>query len=297
MSNIICVKNVNKKYKDKKVLNDINFTVKSGEVIGLIGTNGAGKTTLLKSLLGLTAYKGDIEVCGLNPDKKNVELMKKVAFIADTATLPPWITCNQLLEYIAQMHEGFDIELAKSFISSTNIPGKMKVSSMSKGMVTQLHLSIVMSIKSQLLILDEPTLGLDIIRRKAFYKSLLTEYYDENNTIIVTTHQLEEIEHILTRVMFIDNGKIIADIDLDTLEKRFVRVQASSEHHDDLLALSPSYITEKIMGKEYLFENETQENLAQYGKVSTPELSDLFIALCQSSQEVVQSDIKEVTHA
>lgn len=286
MEDIISVQKLNKSIGKKKILNDINFSVKKGEIIGVIGTNGAGKTTLLKSLLGLSQYEGDITVCGLNPKKQQAALMKEVSFIADTATLPEWLTCQQLFDYMTTMHENFDRSTAEQFISQTNITSKMKIKTMSKGMVTQLHLALVMAIDSTLLVLDEPTLGLDIIRRKAFYNSLLDDYFDEDNTIIITTHQIEEIERILTRVIFIEQGNVIADLTLDDIEQRYLKITVTAEHQPLVVAMKPIY-QQKIMGSSsYLFDrmNLSEHDLSQlkaHGTLGMPELSDLFIALSQ----------------
>lgn len=281
MEQIISINHLNKKYGKKQILNDINFNVNSGEIIAVVGTNGAGKTTLLKSILGLCKYKGEVEVLGLSPTKSPVELMQQVSFIADTATLPKWITCRQLLDYMSEMHPAFEREIAEQFLAETHLTDAMKVSEMSKGMVTQLHLALVLAIKSRLLVLDEPTLGLDIIRRKEFYNRLLEEYFDENNTIIITTHQIEEIERILTRVIFIDGGKIIADIKLEDIEQRYIQLTASKEQHQKLIAMQPLYVSYGLTENRYIFESVASEKLASLGKISIPELSDLFIALCK----------------
>lgn len=294
MNNIISVNKLNKRYGNKQVLNNISFTANTGEVIGVIGTNGAGKSTFLKTLLGLTNYNGDIEVCGFNPQKNKEKLMQKVSFIADTATLPQWITCKQLFDYMAVIHPNFERCIAEKFLSTSNIKTDVQVKSMSKGMVTQLHLAIAMAIKSELLVLDEPTIGLDIVRRKLFYQQLLNDYYDEANTIVITTHQLEEIENILTRVVFIDNGKLIADISMADIEKRYSQVFVVDDFDDELNAMHPLFIEHKLNGKKYLFEYIEKSKLSMFGKVSIPELSDIFIALCQAQ---TNNKTKEIIHA
>lgn len=290
METIISAKNVNKHYGKKQVLNDVSFTVNKGEIIGVIGSNGAGKTTLLRSLLGLSNFKGSINVNGLNPMRDHKKLMESVSFIADTATLPSWITCQQLLMYIDGIHPNFDINKAKAFITDTNLCMNMKVSTMSKGMVTQLHLALVMAIDSSLLVLDEPTLGLDIIRRKVFYNQLLDDYYNDNNTIIITTHQIEEIERILTRVIFIDKGNIIADIEVSNIEEKYIQVTANNAHKNELDALGPIYVSKGLTGDVYLFEAVDKAELIAFGTTAIPELADLFIALTKNTN-------KEATYA
>lgn len=294
MDNIISVSQLNKRYGNNQVLDNISFTANKGEIIGVIGTNGAGKSTFLKTLLGLSRYNGDIEVCGLNPKKNKEKLMQKVSFIADTATLPQWITRKQLFDYMDVIHPSFERDIAEKFISTSNIKPDVQVKSMSKGMVTQLHLAIAMAIKSELLVLDEPTIGLDIVRRKMFYQQLLNDYYDEENTIVITTHQIEEIENILTRVVFIDDGKIIADIDLADIEKRYIQVFVIDGYEDELAAMNPLFIDSKLNGKKYLFEYVDSNKLKEFGNVSIPELSDIFIGLCQTK---VNRKAKETTHA
>jgi ABC-2 type transport system ATP-binding protein len=290
MNNIISVAQLSKSYGNDLILSNINFTAQAGEIIGVIGTNGAGKTTLLKSLLGLTQAKGDISICGLNPYKNQAKLMEKVSFIADTATLPKWITADQLLAYMNEMHPNFSIEAAKAFLSTTNINGSTKVSKLSKGMVTQLHLALVIAVKSELLVLDEPTLGLDIIRRKAFYNQLLEHYFDDNNTIVITTHQIEEVEHILTRAVFIERGQILADFTIDELEKRFFQLTCTTEKTEEMLALQPIYQQKTLAGTCYVFDGVSPEKLKLFGKVNTPSLSDVFVALASTA-------IKEQAHA
>ena len=286
MTNIISARHVNKKYGKKQVLSDINFTAERGEVIGIVGTNGAGKTTFLKSLLGLTRASGEINVCGLNPYTQQHQLTENVSFIADTAILPKWITCQQLLAYMAEMHPNFCLADAETFLANTLIKPEQKVKQMSKGMVVQLHLALVTAIKSTLLVLDEPTLGLDIIRRKEFYNLLMESYFDNNNTILITTHQIEEIEQILTRAVFVDQGRILLDIKLEDFEQRFCQVSANAQYTEQLDNLKPIYKQQTLSGIEYIFDTADKTRLAEYGQVKIPRLEDVFVAIANAQKEV-----------
>jgi ABC-2 type transport system ATP-binding protein len=203
---MICAQNLNKQYGDFNALTDINFDIKSGEIVGLLGPNGAGKTTLLRSMLGLLPYTGQISICGINPKKERLKLLEHLCFISDVATLPNWMSVEQAIQYVDGVHPRFDKKLAEKLIRDTNIQFHSKVSALSKGMVTQLHLALVMAIDAKVLILDEPTLGLDIVNRKHFYTRLLEDYFDENKTIIISTHQIEEIQHIISELMIINDG-------------------------------------------------------------------------------------------
>jgi len=285
---VISAQNIIKSYARKRVLNGIDFTAERGEVIGILGANGAGKTTLLKSLLGLTRASGDITVCGLDPYRQQSELTKKVSFIADTATLPKWISCQQLLKYMEEMHPNFDIGKAEGFLENTLIEPQQKIKEMSKGMVVQLHLALVTAINSDLLVLDEPTLGLDIIRRTEFYNLLMGNYFDNENTILITTHQIEEIEHVLTRVVFVDQGRIVFDFSIAELE-RFRQVHARQDCLSDLDALQPIAKTESLEGIIYLFDNVDKTTLSQFGQVKIPRLTDLFVA-------ITSTPVKETHH-
>ena len=209
MANVISAKNVNKSYGDFKALNDVNFELEKGRILGLIGPNGAGKTTLLKAVLGLTNYSGDLKVLGLDPHKQRDELMQRVCFVADVAVLPRWIKVSQAIDFVEGVHPKFNRELCEKYLKETKIKRDSKVKALSKGMVAQLHLALIMAIDADLLILDEPTLGLDILYRKSFYESLLNDYFDSERTIIITTHQVEEIEHILSDLVFIQDGEIV----------------------------------------------------------------------------------------
>lgn len=316
---IIQATHLTKRYGKTTVLSNINLSVEAGEIIGVVGINGAGKSTLLKSLLGLAQVSGNLKVCGLDPRQAQHKLMDKVSFIADTATLPKWITPEKLFEYTAKVHPNFKRELAERFLANTNIKPNQLVKKMSKGMVTQLHLAIVIAIESELLILDEPTLGLDIIRRKIFYNSLLEDYYDDNNTILITTHQIEEIEHILTRVIFIDEGQIVLDIQVEDIPKRFAQLSIQPTEQTDAMphikALNPIQSMQTISGTDYIFDHtrhggdlsdiEINETLSPFGQLKTPSLADIFVALLNSQNNSINSatntineekNTKEQTH-
>ncbi|EWH08384.1 ABC transporter ATPase [Catenovulum agarivorans DS-2] len=281
MTKLIDAQNLIKKYGKKTVLNGLNFQIGQGEIVGVIGTNGAGKTSLLKSLLGLTPYQGEVTVCGYTPAKQRTQLMSKVSFISDTNTLPHWISVSQLFEYMQTMHPNFDINLARHFLQGSSVTEQLKISEMSKGMVTKLHLALAMAVKSELLVLDEPTLGLDIVHRKAFYQNLLDDYFDKHNTIVVTTHQIEEIEHILTRVIFIDAGTIMADFGIEDIEARFVQLHSTSAIDFTQHSFQPLATLGGVTEKRYLFDGVTADELNQLGNTSTPSLGDLFVAMTQ----------------
>ena len=284
MSTILSARNVNKHYKKFQALNSVNLDIEKGKIVGLIGPNGAGKTTLLKAVLGLDTCEGELEVLGLDPFKQRPQLMKEICFIADVAVLPKWIRVKNLLKFTEQTHPNFSIEKAKAFLSKTKITMDQKVKQMSKGMVAQLHLAIVMSIDAKLLVLDEPTLGLDILFRKEFYDNLLNDYFDHERTIIVTTHQIEEIEHILTDVLFIREGEIVLNANMEELTGQYFEVMVDAEHYAEAAQYNP--LTErKVFGKHImLFKTESREKLEQLGEVQRPSVSDLFVALMKEKQ-------------
>ena len=259
-------------------LRQVGLSIYEGEIVGLIGPNGAGKTTLLKALLGLTDCDGDLSVLGLDPFRQRKKLMQNICFIADVAVLPRWIKVSQLLDYVEGVHPNFSRKRAEGFLAHTKVQSGAKVRELSKGMVTQLHLSIIMAIDAKLLVLDEPTLGLDILFRKEFYANLLSDYFDEERTILVTTHQVEEIENILTDIMFINEGRIILDASMDSLSEDYVELLATGEKADQARAIGP--IAERdVFGKKImLFEKPDRERLAQLGELHTPSVADLFVA-------------------
>jgi ABC-2 type transport system ATP-binding protein len=284
MTNMITASNLSKSYGKFKALDDVSLKIGKGKIVGLIGPNGAGKTTLLKAMLGLTAYDGDLQVMGINPFKDRAEVMKDICFIADVAVLPKWIKVNEVLDFVEQTHPKFSRAKAEAFLKKTKLGTKQKVKSMSKGMVVQLHLSIVMSIEAKLLVLDEPTLGLDIIYRKEFYDNLLNDYFDHERTIIITTHQVEEVEHILTDLLFIKDGKIVLDSSMDDLTAEYFEVMVPSENYDDAMSFNPLQ-SRKVFGKHVmLFKHGNRGELEVLGDVQRPGVADLFVAMLSEGE-------------
>jgi ABC-2 type transport system ATP-binding protein len=278
MSSVVTARHVSKSFGSTKAVDDASFTIESGRIAGLIGPNGAGKTTLLKAILGLTDCQGSLSVLGLDPFRQRKELMQNICFIADVATLPRWIRVSQLLDFVESVHPNFSRKKAETLLSGTKVSAAAKVNQLSKGMVTQLHLSIITAIDAKLLILDEPTLGLDIIFRKEFYGNLLNDYFDDQRTIIITTHQVEEIENILTDVMFINDGRIILDASMDALPDRFAELMTSGEGANEARRLGPIFERE-VFGKNVLtFDGVKREHLSPFGEVRTPDIADLFVA-------------------
>jgi ABC-2 type transport system ATP-binding protein len=260
-------------------LDSVNLQVEEGRVLGLIGPNGAGKTTALNAILGLTPYQGDLKVLGRDPWSERDQLMRDVCFIADVAVLPRWMRVSQALDYVAGVHPRFDRAKSESFLARTDIRRTSKVRELSKGMVTQLHLALVMAIDAKLLVLDEPTLGLDILYRKQFYDSLLNDYFDRNRTIIVTTHQVEDVQHVLTDLMFISRGRIVLNCSMDEFETRFLEVMVNPEQVNAARALKPIHERQVIGRSILLFDRASRQQLAALGDVRTPNISDLFVAV------------------
>jgi ABC-2 type transport system ATP-binding protein len=279
MTAIIEARGLSKSYGETRALDHVDFRIPPGRIVGLIGPNGAGKTTALKAILGLTPYQGDLKVMGLNPHSQRQALMQNVSFIADTAILPRWIRVSELIEFVERVHPRFSRAKCEAFLARTKIDRKMKIKAMSKGMVVQMHLAIVMAIDAKLLVLDEPTLGLDILHRKSFYESLLNDYFDQEKTILVTTHQVEEIEHILSDVLFIKDGRFVLDAEMESLPQRFSEVLVNADRREAALALNP--LNERSMfGKSaMLFDGVDRARLAELGEVRTPGLADLFVAI------------------
>lgn len=283
METVIQAKGISKRFGQKIALDNIDFAIPAGRIVGLIGPNGAGKTTLLKGILGLADVEGSLQVLGMNPFKERIRLLEQVSFIADTAILPRWLKVGEALDYVEGVHPAFKREKALAFLAKTNISHKHKVKELSKGMVTQLHLALIMAIDSRLLVLDEPTLGLDILFRKQFYDSLLNDYYDAQKTIVITTHQVEEIEGILTDLIFINNGQILLESAMDALPQRFSEVQVDANQKDAALALGPIG-TRNILGDySMIFEFPDIEQLQTLGRITTPSVADLFVAKMQVS--------------
>jgi ABC-2 type transport system ATP-binding protein len=264
-------------------LDGVDLRVEEGRILGLIGPNGAGKTTVLNAILGLIPYNGQLRVLGRDPWAERERLMRDVSFIADVAVLPRWIRVSQAIEYVAGVHPRFDRAKAESFLARTTIKNSSKVRELSKGMVAQLHLALVMAIDARLLVLDEPTLGLDILYRKQFYDSLLNDYYDRSRTIIVTTHQVEEIQHVITDLMFIDRGRIVFACNMEDFELRYVELTVKPDRLAAAQALKPMH-ERQVLGRGILLFDLTRdridrEQLAALGEVRTPSIADLFVAV------------------
>ena len=260
-------------------LDGVDLHVEEGQILGLIGPNGAGKTTALNAIVGLTAYQGELRVLGRDPWTERDRLMRDVSFIADVAVLPRWLKVSQALDYLAGVHPRFDRAKAEGFLGKTSIGRSRRVRELSKGMVTQLHLALVMAIDARLLVLDEPTLGLDILYRKQFYESLLTDYFDRRRTIVVPTHQVEEIEHVLTEVMFIDRGRIVFDRSMDDLESRYLELTVRPEQIAAARGLKPISERQGIASSILLFDGVDRKQLDPLGEVRTPGIADLFVAM------------------
>ena len=278
-SDVVSARGLRKAYKGKLALDGTSFNIPVGRIVGLIGPNGAGKTTALKAMLGLIPFEGDLKVLGRDPRTERDELMNDVCFIADVAVLPRWIKVKQAIEFTAGVHPRFDAAKCWRFLQGTQLTPDLRVREMSKGMIVQLHLALVMAIDAKFLVLDEPTLGLDILYRKQFYQRLLEDYFDEEKTILVTTHQVEEIEHILTDVMFIRDGKIVLDASMDDVGARYTEVLVNADQLDAARALKP--IDERALpfGKTVmLFDGADAAQLAALGETRNPGLADLFVA-------------------
>jgi len=278
MSSLVNARDVSKSFGAVHAVDHVSFEIEKGRIMGLIGPNGAGKTTLLKALLGLTDCDGELSVLGLDPFKQRKQLMQNICFIADVAVLPRWIRVYQLLDFVAATHPNFSRERAEKLLTKTKIMSKSKVRQLSKGMVTQLHLAIIMAVDAKLLVLDEPTLGLDILFRKEFYNNLLSDYFDEERTILITTHQVEEIENLLTDIMFINDGKILLDTSMDTLPEKYVQLLTSGENAVKAKGLAPMFESEMFGKSVMLFEGVSREHLERLGELSTPSVADLFVA-------------------
>jgi len=278
MTSLVTANGVSKHFGDLRAVDNVSFEIEKGKIVGLIGPNGAGKTTLLKALLGLTDCQGQLSVLGLDPFRQRKEMMKNICFIADVAVLPRWIRVSDLLDFVAATHPNFSRARAEEFLAATKIKRESKVRQLSKGMVTQLHLSIIMAVDAKLLVLDEPTLGLDIIFRKEFYGNLLNDYFDGERTILITTHQVEEIENLLTDIMFINGGKIILDSSMESIPELFTELLTSGEEADAARRLGPLHERD-VFGKNVMtFENVGRDQLEGLGELHTPSVADLFVA-------------------
>ena len=260
-------------------LDGVDLRVGEGRILGLIGPNGAGKSTALNAILGLTSYQGELKVLGRDPWRERDRLMADVCFIADVAVLPRWMRVSQALDYVAGVHPRFDRAKAEAFLAKTAIKRVSKVRQLSKGMVTQLHLALVMAIDAKLLVLDEPTLGLDLLYRKQFYDSLLNDYFDRSRTIVVTTHQVEEVQNILTDLVFIDRGRIVLSCSMEAFEQRYLEVMVGPEHVAAARALGPIHERQVFGRTILLFDSIDRGQLAALGEVRTPSIADLFVAV------------------
>jgi len=285
MSAIISAANLSKHYGKKAAIDHVSFEIAPGRIVGLIGPNGSGKTTTLKAILGLTPFEGQLSVLGHDPRTGRDALMQEIAFIADVAILPRWLTVGDAVDFVAGIHPRFDRSKAEAYLARTKLAPRMKVKAMSKGMIVQLHLALVMAIDAKLLVLDEPTLGLDILYRKQFYQNLLEDYFDENKTIVITTHQIEEVEHILTDLMFIRDGRIVLAASMDEVSERYTEVMVRLDAVDAAKALQP-LSCRAVFGKSVmLFDGVPRALLAPLGELRTPGVADLFVATMQGEPQ------------
>ena len=281
MTAIIEARGLTKSYGDTPALRGVDVNVQPGRIVGLIGPNGAGKTTVIKAILGLTSFDGELKVLGKDPRTERNELMKEVCFIADVAVLPRWLKVSQALDFVAGVHPRFDRKKAEEFLAKTDIRNDRRVRQLSKGMVTQLHLALILAIDARLLVLDEPTLGLDLLFRRAFYDNLLNDYFDKERTILVTTHQVEEIENILTDVIFIQHGKIVLDSPMEALGERFAQMVPATGNVERARALKPIDERDVFGRAAMLFDGRDRAELEALGEVRTPSVADLFVAMMQ----------------
>lgn len=279
MSAVIHARGLRKSYGKTAALEGVDLAIPRGRIVGLVGPNGAGKTTALKAILGLTPFDGELKVLGLDPFRQRAELMQRVCFIADTAVLPRWMRVGELIDYTRSVHPRFDPVACRRFLSHTKLAPRSKIKSLSKGMMVQLHLAIVLSIDAELLVLDEPTLGLDILFRKRFYEQLLGDYFDANRTIVITTHQIEEVESLLTDLLFIRDGRIVLDASMEAVTQRFAEVEVDPRQLDAARALGPLH-ERKVLGRSVmLFDGADPQQLARLGPVHPVSVADLFVAL------------------
>jgi ABC-2 type transport system ATP-binding protein len=287
MSSVISARGLSKRYGKRTAVDGIDFDIPAGRIVGLIGPNGSGKTTTLKAALGLIPFDGELSVLGLDPRTQRDALMQDVCFIADVAILPRWLRVKDAIDFVAGVHPRFSREKAERYIANTRLSPRMKVKEMSKGMIVQLHLALVMAIDARLLVLDEPTLGLDILYRKQFYQNLLEDYFDENKTIVITTHQVEEVEHILTDLMFIRDGKVVLAASMEEIGERYIEVMVSQDKLSAANALQP-IDRRTVFGKAVMLFDAgpggvTRQQLAALGETRNPSVADLFVATMKGS--------------
>lgn len=278
MTNVIEARGLTKRYGRSVAVDNIDLAIPAGRIVGLIGPNGAGKTSALKAMLGLANFEGDLKVLGKDPSRQRAALMEDVCFIADVAVLPRWIRVHELIDLTEKIHPRFSREKCLKYLAATKVTPEHKVKQLSKGMVVQLHLSIVMAIDARLLVLDEPTLGLDIIYRKSFYTNLLNDYFDEERTIVITTHQVEEVEHILSDLIFIQDGKIALDCSMEKVQEDYTELMVRADQADAARALGPLF-ERVLMGRHiFLFRGADRAQLEALGELHTPSVADLFVA-------------------
>ena len=283
MTTVIEARGLTKSYGATRALDGIAFNVEAGRIVGLIGPNGAGKTTALEAILGLTPFSGELRVLGLDPRTQRDALMREVCFITDVAVLPRWLRVSQALEFVAGVHPRFDRSIAESFLRKTDIHLASRVRELSKGMVTQLHLALVLAIDARLLVLDEPTLGLDLLYRRSFYDTLLNDYFDKERTILLTTHQVEEVENLLTDVIFINHGRLALAAAVDELGSRYQQLTLAAEQATRARALQPFYEREVFGRVAMYFEGRSAAELGAFGELRTPSIADLFVAKMQGA--------------
>ncbi|MCH2263704.1 MAG: ABC transporter ATP-binding protein [SAR86 cluster bacterium] len=282
---VIKARNIEKKYADGSALAGFDLDVYQGQIMGLVGPNGAGKSTFLQAVLGLVDIKGELEVLGLSPKKDRHELLTRVCSITDVAVMPRWMTVGQVLKYVDGVHPNFDLTKARKILSKTNIKRSSRIRALSRGMVVQLHLSIVMAIDAELLVLDEPTLGLDLSYRKEFYSQLIEDYFDGNKTIIISTHQIEEIEGVLSDIVFLDQGKEVLSGSIEDLNQRFLELRPKADNLEKAKALNPLLIKTELGRPVYLYDGVDIEKLKDFGEVYPPAIADLFLAVMKKNTE------------
>ena len=282
---VIRASGVKKSYENNYALDGIDLEVTSGQILGFLGPNGAGKSTFLQSVLGLINTEGNLEVLGLDPRKERHKLLKEVCSITDVAVLPKWMSVDQILTYVDGVHPGFDLKKCISVLSRTNIKRDAKIKTLSRGMVVQLHLSIVMSINAKLLVLDEPTLGLDLVYRKEFYSQLIEDYYDGGKTILISTHQVEEIEGVLSDAIFMNQGRIVMQDSIESINKKFLELRPSQDSIEKAKSLRPLHCRVELGREVFLYEDTQYEKLSEIGEVRPPVIADLFMAIMEKTRE------------
>jgi ABC-2 type transport system ATP-binding protein len=283
MTTVLEARGLSKSYGATRALDGVSFSVEAGRIVGLIGPNGAGKTTALKAILGLTPFQGELRVFGKDPYQDRNEVMRDVCFVADVAVLPKWLKVSQALEFVAGVHPRFERARAEEFLRKTDIRMTSRVRELSKGMVTQLHLALILAIDARLLVLDEPTLGLDLLYRRQFYDTLLNDYFDKERTILLTTHQVEEIENLLTDVIFINRGRIALDSAVEGLAERYVQLNVRPDQAVRARELKPFYEREIFGRVAMFFEGRSSDELVPLGEIRTPSIADLFVAKMQGA--------------